>query len=205
MAMPSAANRKASTRRNDVGELAVPGRVRTHSVLTDVAVGLFAGLVATAVTNLAQRPLKRLTPARVEGHEKLIRPGASSSLVAARKTTQELSISATQRQEEVLGTVIHFATGVAWGPVYNLLRRYSGLRPFSAALASGAAMSLVLDEGLVPVLGLSAPNQYYLSFTRVRGLIAHLVYGAAVALASEGVGRVVKRARFTQRLRRRRD
>ncbi len=167
--------------------------VLKHPVLADVAIGLFAGLAATQLTNVAQRPLKWLTPDRVAFRERLARPGASSSLVAAEKVTQQVGVSPSRRQMEFLGTAIHFGTGIAWGPVYGLLRRYVGLRPVGAALTSGAAMSLILDEGLVPVLGLSAPNRRYPAFTRVRGLLAHLVYGAAVGLADEGLGRLVKR------------
>ncbi len=168
----------------------------TQSVLAGIAVGLFSGLVATHVTNLAQRPLKWVTPDSVDQHEKKVRPGASSSLVAAQKLAKVLDVSPSQRETQSWGTVIHFATGIGWGPVYGLLRHYVGLRPISAALASGVGMSLVLDEGLVPALGLSAPNRHYLTFTRVRGLTAHLVYGAAVALAAEGLGHLVERSHY---------
>jgi len=169
------------------------GEVPQHSILVDIAVGLFAGLVATHVTNLTQGPLKRLTPDSVDRHEKKVRPGASSSLVAARKAAEALDVSLSQREEEQLGKAIHLATGIAWGPVYGLLRRYGRLRPVGAALGSGIAMSLILDEGLVPALGLSAPSHHYLPHTRVRGVIAHLAYGVAVGLAAEGLGRLVKR------------
>lgn len=164
------------------------------AVLVDIVLGLFAGLVATVVTNHAQRPLSWVTPEHVDRHEKQVRPGASSSLVAAQKIAQALDISPSQRGEELWGKAIHFGVGVGWGPVYSLLRRYGGLRPFGASLTAGVAMSLILDEGLVPALGLSAPNHHYLAFTRVRGFIAHLVYGAAVAVAAEGFGRLAGRA-----------
>ena len=166
--------------------------VPKHSVLADVAVGLFAGLAATQLTNLAQGPLKWVTPDSVEWREALVRPGVSSSLVAAKKVGQKLGVSPSRQQVESLGAVIHLGIGIAWGPAYGLLRRYVGLRPFGAALTSGVAMSLILDEGLVPVLGLSAPNHHYPTFTRVRGLLAHLVYGAAVGVAVECLGRLVK-------------
>ena len=54
-------------------------------------------------------------------------------------------------------------------------------------------MSLVLDKGVVPALGLSAPNHHYHPVTRDRGFMAHLVYGAAVALVAEGLGRLMAR------------
>ena len=166
---------------------------RAQTLLADIAVGLFAGLVATQVTNLAQGSLQRMTPHSVEQQEKRVRPGASSSLVAARKAAQCLDCSPDQQGMGLLGKAIHLGIGMAWGPVYGLLRRHGGLGPFGAALASGAAMSLVLDEGVVPALGLSAPNRDYPAFTHARGFLAHLVYGAAAALAAEGFGRLVGR------------
>jgi hypothetical protein len=134
-----------------------------------------------------------MTPNSVHRHEKKVRPAASSSLVAAQKLTDALNVSASSQQEERLGAVIHFAIGMGWGPVYVLLRRYGGFRPIGAALTSGVAMSLVLDESLVPALGLSAPSHHYLAATRVRGFVAHLAYGAASGLATEGLGRLIRR------------
>jgi len=93
----------------------------------------------------------------------------------------------------LLGKAIHFGIGMTWGPVYGLLRRRGSLGPFGAALASGAAMSLILDEGVVPALVLSAPNRDYPVFTHARGFLAHLIYGVAAALAAEGLGRLVGR------------
>lgn len=166
---------------------------RTQTLLADIAIGLFAGLAATQVTNLAQGPLQQVTPDSVGRQERRVRPGASSSLVAARKAAQRLDCSPSPQRVRLLGKAIHFGIGMAWGPVYGLLRRHGGLGPFGAALASGTAMSLVLDEGVVPALGLSAPNRDYPAFTHARGFLAHLVYGAAAALAAEGLGHLVGR------------
>ncbi|WP_244413116.1 hypothetical protein [Methylobacterium radiotolerans] len=169
-------------------------RPPSHAVWVDVTVGLTAGLVATLVTNLAQRPLRWITPERVDRHEKRVRPGASSSLVAAQKLCAAMDVDPTPHRHKISGKAIHLATGMGWGPVYGLLRRYAGLRPFTAALTCGTAMSLILDEYLVPTLGLSAPNHHYPTFTRIRGLAAHLVYGSAVAIVAEGLGRSLERS-----------
>ena len=67
--------------------------VPKHPVLVDIAIGLFAGLVATQVTNFAQGPLKWVTPDGVARREKEVRPGASSSLVAAKTIAQAVDIS----------------------------------------------------------------------------------------------------------------
>jgi uncharacterized membrane protein YagU involved in acid resistance len=161
---------------------------------TDIAVGLLAGLVATRVTDLAQGPLRRMTPASVARRERRVSPGgASSSQVAAKRVAEHLGHAPGQQRVASLGRAVHLGVGMAWGPVYGLLRRHGGLGPIGAGLATGVAMSLVLDEGVVPALGLSAANQDYPILTHVRGLLAHLVYGAAAALAAEGLGRLVGR------------
>lgn len=171
-----------------------------HPVWVDLGVGLAAGLVATLATNLAQGPLRRMTPERVQRRERRVRPGASSSLVAARKLCETMDVDPSPRRYALSGKAIHLATGMGWGPVYGLLRRYARLRPPAAALACGTAMSLILDECLVPALGLSAPNRRYPTLTHVRGLAAHLVYGAAVAAVAEGLGRALGGARRKPRL-----
>lgn len=163
---------------------------RARTFLADIAVGLLAGLVATQVTNLVQGPLRRLTPVRVTLWERLVRPGASSSLVAARKVAAHLDPSLGRQETELLGKLIHNGIGMAWGPVYGLLRRHGSMTPVGAGLATGTAMSLILDEAVVPALGLSAPNQDYPILTHVRGFVAHLVYGAVAALTTEAVHRL---------------
>src|SRR5918993_1923991 len=85
---------------------------------------------------------------------------------------------------------VHYAVGIAWGPVYCLLRRRGGMRPLGAGLLAGAALSLVVDEGLAPALGLTAPNRAYPAATHVRGFLAHLAWGAAAALAAEAIYRL---------------
>jgi uncharacterized membrane protein YagU involved in acid resistance len=79
---------------------------------------------------------------------------------------------------------------MAWGPVYGLLRRHAGLRPLGAGLTAGAALSLLVDKGITPALGFSAPNRDYPVATHIRGFLAHLVWGAAAALAAEAAYRL---------------
>jgi uncharacterized membrane protein YagU involved in acid resistance len=81
---------------------------------------------------------------------------------------------------------------MAWGPVYGLLRRHGGLRPLGAGLVTGATLSLIVDEGLTPAVGFSAPNRAYPAATHVRGFLAHLVWGVVAALATEAVWRVTR-------------
>lgn len=60
-----------------------------------------------------------------------------------------------------------------------------------AAFISGATMSLMIDEGLTPALGYSAPNRDYPVLTHVRGFAGHLVFGAVNAAVAEALYRLV--------------
>jgi uncharacterized membrane protein YagU involved in acid resistance len=163
---------------------------RAQPLLADLAVGLAAGLVATWATDLAQGPLRRATPEGARRREARVSPGPFSSQVAARRIAERLGRPVEDRRLRPVAKAVHHGLGMAWGPVYCLLRRHAGLEPLSAGLAAGAALSLVVDEGLAPALGLSAPNRAYPAATHVRGFLAHLVWGAAAALAAEAIYRL---------------
>jgi hypothetical protein len=46
-------------------------------------------------------------------------------------------------------------------------------------------MSLLVDEGMTPLLGFSAPNRDYPLSTHIRGFAAHLAFGLGVAATAE--------------------
>ena len=162
---------------------------RRKTLLADTAGGIAAGLWATWVTDLAQGPLRRATPDSIRRREERVSPGPTSSQVAARRIAEGLGRPLDDRRRELAGSAVHYGLGMAWGPVYGLLRRHGGLRPLGAGLVTGASLSLIVDEGLTPALGLSAPNRDYPAATHVRGFLAHLVWGMAAALATEAVYR----------------
>ena len=159
------------------------------TLLTDIGVGLLAGLVATKVTGLAQEALQRPMPEGVKEHEQRLRPEPTSR-VAARKIARRLGHRLDGRRLELVTVAVHYGVGVAWGPVYTLLRRHARMRPLPAGFATGAAMSLVVDEALTPALGFSAPDRAFPAITHVRGFLAHLAYGAAAALTAETIYRL---------------
>ena len=155
-----------------------------QTLLADVVVGLAAGLVATSVYGLVQDALYGSTPKHVRRREERVRP-APSSEVAAEKAAAGLGYSLDERQRDLAGTTIHYGLGAAWGPTYGLLRRHGGMQPLGAGVLTGVSLSLIVDEGLSPALGFSAPNQAYPALTHVRGVLNHLAYGAAVAATAE--------------------
>lgn len=163
----------------------------SQDLMADAAIGLTAGLVATRMTGSIQKMLYKLMPESVKRREEQVRPG-SPTRMAARKLAAAADVSLTLQQAESAATAIHYGSGVPWGTVYAFLRRHSGMTPVGAALATGASMSLILDETLTPAMGFSAPDRDYPAATHLRGFIAHLAFGAAVAATAELLYRLIR-------------
>ncbi len=157
---------------------------RSCAVIGDIGIGLIAGYVATPVMERAGGKLYELEPEEDRKREDTVRPGAPFE-IAARQITQWLGLQLNEQQVGQLGMLFHIGLGAGWGPVYTLLRRLSGRDPVTSGLATGLSLWILIDEGLTPAMGWSAPNPAYPLVTHARALVAHLVYGLAVALAAE--------------------
>lgn len=98
-----------------------------------------------------------------------------------------LGIGLNEEQLNIASLLFHYGAGMSWGPVYGFLRQRTALPPLWAGLLTGASMSLILDEGLTPALGFSAPNRSYPLITHARGfvVVAHLAFGLGVAATVE--------------------
>lgn len=163
----------------------------SEALLADVAIGLTAGLFATSLTGPIQNLLYRLTPEPVKRREEQVRPGSPTE-VAAKKLAGALDARLDDKQIEMAATAIRYGSGAPRGTVYAFLRRQSGMTPVGAALATGVSMSLILDEALTPAMGFSAPDRDYPLATHLRGLTAHLAFGAIVAASVEILYRLTR-------------
>ncbi len=159
------------------------------TLLADIAIGLLAGLVATKVYGVAQGALARPMPKHIKEHEEKLRPEPTSR-VAARRIAGGLGCRLDERRLTLATIAIHYGLGLAWGPVYGLLRRHGRMRPLAAGFTTGATLSLVVDEMLVPALGFCPPNRAFPVATHIRGFLNHLAYGAVTALTTEAAYRL---------------
>lgn len=161
--------------------------MRIRELVSDVGVGMIGGYVGTKVMEPVSMKLYELKPEEDRRREDEVRPGPPYE-IAAKKTTETLGIELSEEQlRKVAMYGFHYGLGMGWGPTYTFLRRWTDLSPVSAGLLSGAAMSLVVDEGMTPLLGFSAPNRAYPVSTHLRGFAAHLAFGLGVAGAVEAI------------------
>jgi uncharacterized membrane protein YagU involved in acid resistance len=164
--------------------------METKKLGLDIAIGITGGLIATRVTDYAEKALWSATPARERMREPA-RLENSSAKSAARilleRTRCEVSENNVQRAQRA----IHYGLGLMWGPLFCLLRRGSGMTPVGAGVASGAALSLIVDETMNPLLGITPPNRRFPASAHVRGLLTHIVWGLTAAGVAESIHRAV--------------
>ncbi len=158
-----------------------------RELVSDVATGMIGGYVGTKVMEPVSMKLYELEPEEDRKREDEARPGPPF-LIAARKTTEGLGMELSEEQLQKVATyVFHYGLGMGWGPPYAFLRRRTDLGPVSAGLLTGALMSLIVDEGMTPLFGFSAPNRDYPLVTHLRGFAAHLAFGLGVAGTVEAI------------------
>lgn len=186
-------------------------RRRETNAWKGLAAGIAGGLAASFVMNRFQMMWSR----RSEGIEKAhgaqsLKPGGGHEAVdeirrapranskeqedATEKIADAVSEKILHRrlakdEKESAGTVVHYIYGTATGAMYGVAAEYVPAIGAGAGLPFGAAVWLVADEMVVPLLGLAEdPPEYPLS-THVYSLCSHLIYG----LTTEAVRRALRK------------
>ena len=96
----------------------------------------------------------------------------------------------TQSEKKIAGPAVHYILGTGVGGLYGAAAEMTPKVTAGKGLPFGAVFWLVVDEGAVPLLGLSkGPTAYPLS-THAYALSSHFVYG----LTAEVVRRAIRKA-----------
>lgn len=93
-------------------------------------------------------------------------------------------------EKKIAGPAVHYALGTGVGGLYGAVAEAVPEVTTGTGLPFGAVFWLVVDETMVPVLGLSKPPTKYPVSIHVYALASHLVYG----LTAELVRRNLRRA-----------
>jgi hypothetical protein len=93
----------------------------------------------------------------------------------------------TQSEKKIAGTVVHYLLGTGVGGLYGAAAELAPNVTTGGGLPFGAVFWLVVDEGAVPLLGLSkGPRAYPLSI-HAYALSSHFVYGLTAEIARRAV------------------
>ena len=174
-----------------------------------LAAGLAGGLVASWAMNRFQDVWSRLAAAGQEstgtpGSRRDVKRDAEQGVHPPPGDTQDdttvrtasaiserlFQHKLTTREKKIGGTAVHYSLGTGVGGLYGATAELAPEVTAAAGLPFGAVFWLVVDEGAVPLLGLSkGPAEYPLA-THLYALSSHLVYG----LTAEVVRRAVRNA-----------
>ena len=188
-----------------------------NSVWKGFVAGLIGGLVASWTMNRFQNVWSKvakgietwsanqfedLSGEYAEGGEEA--PCAQDSLVGSKSEVQDdttvraasavsegiFDHKLTRRERQIAGTAVHYLLGTGVGGLYGAAAEIAPNVTAGAGLPFGAVFWLVVDEGAVPLLGLSEGPMAYPLSVHAYALSSHFVYG----LTAEVVRRAVRGA-----------
>ena len=153
-------------------------RVRArHTIGRDLLKGAIAGAVATFVMGKVTGYMYEHEDPDARRDEDDARGGRTAYEVAAEKAAAATGTALATRRRQELGSAIHWALGIGAGAAYALFRRRVQVFGGAAGTAFGTAFWAFLDEGLVPVLGLTPGPQAFPWQAHARGFVGHLTFG----------------------------
>ena len=142
--------------------------------------GLLGGLLASGAMTAAQTVLSRAAVAAGGDTDREPTGQKLADVVSQVATGAPVPDGA----RDAAGQLVHFATGAGLGALYTLMARWMPDVRDGFGTVYGAAVSAVLDEGLVAALGLSPPPGEVPVADHVEGVAAHLVFGLALEAAT---------------------
>jgi putative membrane protein len=173
---------------------------REGNVLKGLVAGLIGGLIASWTMNRFQDVWVKLADHQ-DGSDQSSKPEPQQSNNEEQDDTTVRTASAiseglfdhklTESEKKIAGTAVHYSLGTGVGGLYGAVAEVAPEITAGAGLPFGAAFWLVVDEGAVPLLGLSkGPTKYPLS-THAYALTSHFVYGLTAELVRRSVRKVL--------------
>jgi Protein of unknown function (DUF1440) len=157
------------------------------SIRTDLLKGAIAGAVATWVMDRVTNLMYRRESADIRRAENEARGGRSAYETAAERAAVMVGSKLDDDQAARAGLLIHWALGIGAGALYAVVRRRMGAVGKAAGAAFGTGFWAVMDEGVVPLLGLTPGPRAFPWQTHARGLAGHLSFGTV----TEGTLRIL--------------
>ena len=146
----------------------------------DLVKGAIAGAVGVWALDKVTWYLWDREDPRLLQQEREARPeGLDPAHVMANRAAEALGTELTPKQPHPAGIGVHYGLGVMPGALYGALRKRVGGVGAAGGMLYGLGLFLMQDEGLNPILGTSGKPTEYPWQAHARGLVGHLVLGAA--------------------------
>jgi hypothetical protein len=161
-----------------------------HHIGADFLKGAVAGAVATWCMNQSTTWMYALEDQAAKDRENEARGGHTAYETAAEKMADAAGTALSETQRRRTGTAIHWATGIAAGALYGVLRRRWPAVASGRGLPFGTGFFLLVDELFNPMLGFTPGPGAFPWQAHARGLGGHLAFGLTTELVLEGLDRV---------------
>ena len=182
-----------------------------NNVWKGLAAGLIGGLVASWTMNRFQDVWSQVAKAietgpanqfqNISGEGREETPGVQDPVIGSRSEVQDdttmkaasavservFGHKLTQSEKKIGGTAVHYVLGTGVGGLYGAAAEIAPNVTAAAGLPFGAAFWLVVDEGAVPLLGLSEGPMAYPLSTHAYALSSHFVYGVTAEVVRRAV------------------
>ncbi len=155
-------------------------------LLADVVKGAIAGAVGVwAMDKVTWWMWDREDPSALQ-QERAARPeGLDPAHVIANRAAEAVGTELTPKQPHPAGIAVHYGLGIMPAMLYAPLRHRVRWLDVGGGLLYGLGLFLVEDEGMNPLLGTSGRPTEYPWQAHARGLVGHLVLGAATHVTLE--------------------
>lgn len=158
-----------------------------RTLAANAAATIAGGYAGSKVMDPVTTKMMEMQSEQAMQQEKAASKGGSAPIVAAEKLARAVGEELDEQEKQQAGSVMHYLTGMAAGPLYLWLRRRHRMSPLAAGLASGMALFVAVDEIGNPLIGTSGPPQAYPMATHMRGFVGHVVFGVGLAAGAEVV------------------
>jgi hypothetical protein len=176
-------------------------RGETGDVVRGLAAGLVGGLAAACVMNAFQTLSSQLMQAGQNDSDD--RGNGSDQEGSGEKQSSESSEPTTVRaasmlsngtfhhqlssgEKKMAGPSVHYGVATALGGMYGIAAEFVPQVTAGLGMPFGAAVAIVLDEGIVPATGLSGPPWDSPASTHAYSLVSHLVFGLTTEIVRRG-------------------
>ncbi len=139
--------------------------------------GAIAGAAAAAAMNGFQALVARVQEDSGEGEPSTVKAADALSEAVTGGPVAEPN-------RELAGRAVHYATGVGLGVLYTTMAHHLSAVRSGWGTAYGLAAAAVLDEGLVPALGLGPKPTDTPPGTHVHSAASHTAFGLALEAAT---------------------
>ncbi|MGE0594073.1 MAG: DUF1440 domain-containing protein [Vicinamibacterales bacterium] len=163
---------------------------RDRHLLGDLMKGAVAGAAATWLMNRTTTWMYEHERDAARQREDDARGGTTGYERAAERAAGAAGVQLSDEQRGRGGLALHWATGIAAGAAYGVLRTRWPAATTAMGLPYGMGVFLAMDEILNPALGLTPGPRAFPWQTHARGLGGHLAFGLTTELVMEGLDRV---------------